>query len=204
MTRWTFADTKSGGTSTGWIAILGLVAATLASPPPAAWAGTKYLANIVPLSTSSPTLSSKSKILFKEQGLIKVKLKDVVAGPGAGTEVTTDQSFDNGVLTGDEYIVVLIGSVPAIDQDFEFNMVIEPRNGSGSVKTDATAIFDLIPGGLVRSVVVRGTEVHGPLGVPNVTGCQSNLNSAGGVSLPPAPNPCVGGAFIGQAGVEVP
>ncbi len=180
-------------------AIVSLAALLVAGVGPAV-AGTKYLSNIVPLSTGTPTLSNKSKVLFKEQGILKAKLKGVMA-PGA---VTTDGSFKDGILTGDEYVVVVTGVLPSVGIDFEINLIVELKNGTGSVKGDGSALFSLIPGGLVRSVIITGTEVHGPLGVANVAACGTNLSASDGISFPPAPNPCAGGSFIGEAGIEVP
>jgi hypothetical protein len=161
-------------------------------------AGTKYLSNLVPLSNGAPTLSSKSRVLLKEQGSIKAKLKDVKGAAG----VTADG--DQVPFSGDEYVVVLIGSIPAVDIDFELNLVVEMKSGNGSVKSDTSALINLIPTGLVRSIVIDSTEVHGPLGAPNATACKLNIANADGISFPPAANPCVGGNFIGQAGIDVP
>jgi hypothetical protein len=180
-----------------------IVAAGILLAASAAWAGTKYQANLVPTSSLPPSLSNKGKVQLKDVGRVQATIKGVDDGTGL---VTTDQSFKTtGTLTGDEYVVVLKGVFVALGTPFEFNLVSELSNGNGATKVDASGLFALIPPGLIKSVDVTGAEVHGPLGAANVAGCTANLTGPlPGINLPPAVNPCIGGTKIGVAGVQVP
>ena len=176
-----------------------------------AWAGTKYQANLVPVGVLDPndpngpgTLAIKSKVQAQGSGKFQANLKGVV--DGAGALITTDGSFKaTGILTGDEFIVVVAGTFPgAADVAFEFNLVGELKKGNGKAAIDTSFLFGQIPADTLRSIVITGVEVHGPLGAANVDDCTLNL-TAGGFNLPDvAPNPCVGGDRIGAAGIQIP
>ena len=176
-----------------------------------AWAGTKYQANLVPVGVLDPndpngpgTLANKSKIQAQDSGKFQANLKGVV--DGAGALITTDGSFKaTGTLTGDEFIVVVAGTFPGVDNiAFEFNLVGELKKGNGKAAIDASSLFNQIPPSTLRSVVITGVEVHGPLGAENIEACTQNLVD-GGFNLPDAaPNPCVGGSLIGAAGIQIP
>ena len=204
------------------LASLLLLALAMLVVPMSAWAGTKYKANLVPVTVLDPnnldpnnpgTLENKSKIQASDKGVFQTKLKGVV--DGAGTLVKTDGSFLGlqaqgilftllGSLTGDEYVTVVSGTFPGQGNvAFEFNLVAELKKGGGKAKIDASGLFSLIPGATLRSVAITAVEVHGPLGAANVAACTSNLE-LGAFFLPGAiPNPCVGGDWIGAAGFQV-
>jgi len=187
-----------------------------------AWAGTKYKANLVPVTVLDPnnldpnnpgTLQNKSKIQASNKGAFQASLKGVV--DGSGVLINTDGSFLGvqaqgvlftvlGSLTGDEFVTVISGTFPGQDDvAFEFNLVAELKKGGGKAKIDASTLFSLIPEGTLRSVAITAVEVHGPLGAANIAACTSNLE-LGAFFLPgETPNPCVGGFWIGAAGVEI-
>jgi len=167
-----------------------------------AWGGSKYLANLVPVAASAPTLSAKSKVALLHNGLLKVSLRGITS-PTGGPPVT-DKSLKTGVITGDEYAVIVFGRIVAIDLDFELNVLIEPKQGKGKAKLELHDLFALLPGSAVRSIGIERVEVYGPIGATSVEGCANNLGAAAGISLPPAPNPCRGGARIGRSGIVVP
>ena len=167
-----------------------------------ALAGTKYITNIVPTANDGPSLSAKSKIIIKDNTLLKVVLKNVAAANGS--LVTTDKSFANGILTGDEYVVVVRGSIVSIDLDIDLNVVLELKGGKGVAKTNIVDVIDLLPGNLVQSIGWRGVSLHGPLGEDAIEGCAAVINGSQGISLPPAPNPCATGPLVGRSGIVAP
>jgi hypothetical protein len=172
------------------------------STPWDVFAGTKYLANLVPVSASPPTLAETSKVIALSNGKLKATLKGVL--DSSGQPVTTDGSFtSSGTLTGDEYVTILSGIFVDLNVAFEFVLVAELKKGNGTAKVDASDLFGLIPPGNLRSVQITTTETYGPLGAANVAAC-SALLAAGGFNLPPVPNPCIGGSRIGVAGFAIP
>lgn len=145
---------------------LGLGALGVVMVATVAWAGTKFQTSIVPATNTNPTLSEKSKLKIVDKGALSAKIQGVT--DGAGMLVTGDGSFDGksqtGMLTGDEYAVILKGTFVALGQPFEFVLVTDLKNGKGSMKTDAASLFALIPGGLHRASDMGTVEVWGPIG----------------------------------------
>jgi hypothetical protein len=181
-------------------AVLPLIVAVAFFALPAS-AGTKYQASLVPTSDAPAGLSTKSKVVLKSNGQVKVTLKGVNGGGGL---VSTDQSLrQGGMLTGDEYVTVLHGTFVALGISLELNLVAELKKGKGVAKADASSLFNLVPPNVVRAIEVTGATVYGPLGQANVAGCQANLG-LGGLVFEPTPNPCIGGSQVGVAGIMVP
>ncbi len=165
---------------------------------PAAFAGTKYQANIVPATAAAPTLTNKSKLQLDDKGKALALLKGVDAGAGP---VDTDGSWKTGSLTGDEYVVIAEGTFVALSAAFEMAIPVELKKGNGTTKLDTSALFLLIPPGL-RSMALGEAEVWGPLGAGNAAACLATITA--GFNLPPAPNPCRQGSKIGVAGLQIP
>lgn len=180
----------------GCLAVLILVTAATAD------AGTKWQTNLVPESDTDPTILAKSKVLFKDVGLLKASVQGVT--DGAGALVTTDESWKkNGLLNGDEYFVIVSGEFPALGVPFEFNLPFETKDGKGSGKLDVGTLFTLIPVGVHRASKMTRVKVVGPLGVLNVQACFQNVVGGGFVVLG-ATNPCDQGDLIGVGGVLIP
>ena len=183
------------------IALAGAALAAFAAGP--ATAGTKVQANIVPATDSDPTVSEKSKLQVLDSGLFKATLKGLT--DGAGAPLGSDGSIKaGGGFTGDEYIVILDGSFPALgDLAFAFNLVFEPSKGKGKAFIKAGGLFNLIPSGLHRGIRINGAKLVGPLGAPNTEDCFQNLVDGGFVGGG-ATNPCDQGDTIGITGILVP
>jgi hypothetical protein len=164
-------------------------------------AGSKWQTNLVGVSNTDPTITVKSKVQFKDKGLLKAKIDGLT--DSGGTLVTTDTSYKDfgpGGLNGDEYFVIVSGLFPALGVDFKFNLPIEAKTGKGKGKLDASSLFTLIPAGVHRASELQSVKLVGPLGAANVTDCANNL-IAGGFVVLGAPNPCDQGDLIGVGGV---
>ncbi len=179
-----------------------LVAVALLLPSAPLLAGTKRLTSIVPVATSSPTLLPNSKILVKDNGLLKLTLKGVQTASGA--LATSDKSLKSGNVTGDEYAVILSGKIIALNLEIELGVLIEMKEGKGTTKIDISHVFGLFPNGLAKTIAWGNVEVYGPVGTNNLEACQNNMDLSDGLSFPPAPHPCVGGTHIGSGGIVDP
>jgi hypothetical protein len=174
---------------------------------PAASAGTKYAANLVPTSLTAPNLSKKSKVTVKDNGVVTVILKGV---QDSGGRVTTDRSWSgiSPTITGDEYFVILKATFVADGTPFQISVPVELKNGKGAATISVAALFAMVPPGVVKSVEATGADVYGPLGADKAADCEAAIFASLGIILAPDPdtnpNPCLGGTKIGVAGILVP
>jgi len=187
------------------VALSTLAFLALAASP--AFAGGKWQTNLAPESDTDPTLSPKSKVSFKDSGLLQVKVLGLT--DGGGVLVTSDESFKGKfpTLNGDEYILILSGRFPALDVPFEFNLPFEVKAGNGKGKGDFKNLFDFIPPGLHRASELTSVKVVGPVGLLTFPDCQDNITAGGGQGgfvVLGALNPCDQGDLIAVGGVLIP
>ncbi len=192
---------------------LALIAAAVAVSASPALAGTKYAANLVSNSPThppaNPTLSSKSSIKLSDKGTIQIGLAGVT--DGGGTLVTSTSGWpDSGTLDGTEYTVIIKMVIPGIAgliERVEVPVPVVLNKGKGKVKLSAAPLFNLIPGGIGRTLEITGSEVWGPLGA-NAAACEAVVESAIPASLyppmTPQDNSCRGGSQIGMSGLDIP
>jgi len=177
------------------------LAAIVVFAGPAA-AGSKWQTNLVPQSDTDPTITAKSKVLFKDKGTLSAKLDGLT--DVTGTLVTSDESWKKfTTINGDEYFVIVSGEFPALGVDFVFNLLVEPKAGKGKGKLDASGLFALIPAGVHRASELKSVKVVGPLGAANAVDCRANIQ-AGGFVILGGLNPCDQGDLIGVGGVLLP
>src|SRR6516164_6522253 len=121
-------------------------AAALTLSAAVAFAGTKYQGNIVPTSSSPPTLSNSSQFQIKGTGaaLVKVKKLTDTAGP-----VTT-----TGTGPDTNYIAVLHGSAAGVA--FQMSIVVSAKKGNGVVKPNFGPLVSLA--GTGASVAITGFD----------------------------------------------
>lgn len=192
---------------------LALIAAAVAVAASPALAGTKYAANLVSNSPihppSNPTLSSKSSIKLSDKGAIQVGLAGVT--DGGGVLVTSTSGWpESGTLDGTEYTVIIkivIPGITGIIERVEVPVPVVLNKGKGKVKLNVASLFNLIPGGIGRTLEIIGSEVWGPLGA-NAAACEAVVEQAIPASLiipmaPPDPS-CRGGVQIGMSGLDIP
>jgi hypothetical protein len=155
-------------------------------------AGSKWQTNIVDADGVDPAITVKSKVQFKDKGLLKAKIAGLT--DEAGAVVTTDfgfKEFGASGMDGDEYMLILSGVFPALGVDFEFNLPIEAKEGKGKGKLDASSLFLLIPAGVWRASELTTVKLVGPIGAaePALNDCKTNIIANGTVILG-AINPC--------------
>jgi hypothetical protein len=183
--------------------ILSCLAVLLITAGPSNAGGTKWQTNLVPESDMHPTINGKGKVSLGVSGSGKGTMKASVQGltDGGGTLVTTDDSWKkNGLLNGDEYMVIVDGNFPALSVPFVFNLPFETKDGKGKGKLDLAALLTLMPAMTHSASQMNGAKVVGPLGALNVVDCANNVAGGGFVVLG-NPNPCDQGDLIGIGGV---
>jgi len=189
--------------------IVAFSAAFLLVAASAALAGTKYQANLVTASKTSPatnpTIANTGKLSVKDTGDVKAGIKGVT--DGAGALVTTSQSYkDSGTLDGEQYIVILKLRMTALSDpnaptDAETVIPVDLKKGNGSTKMSLSGLMGLLPSGIGRSMEIIGGEVWGPLGAANVTACSAVLTTGFAMAGDPS---CRGGTMVGVAGINIP
>jgi hypothetical protein len=178
--------------------------AILAVSASTALAGTKYQANLVPSSASSPPTNptmEAGKLSLKDTADIKAKAKGIT--DAGGNEVTGSTSFaDTATLDGSEYVVILKAQFTALAIDIEAPIAMSVKNGGGKGAVSLAGLLGLLPPGVGRSIEVTGAEVWGPLGPANVAACQAEV--AVGYVIGALSSTCRGGTRIGVGGINIP
>jgi hypothetical protein len=187
------------------LAVMGLAVIISATP---ALAGTKYATNLVSNDAADPPtppdLSPKSSIKLDDKGHVAVGLAGVM--DGGGVLVTSSGNYkETGSVDATTYVVILKlfipGIVPLNGGAAEVPLPVELKSGKGKTKLSVGSLFAAIPGGLGRTVEIRGAEVWGPLGGSAGT-CQTEVTT--GFSLAANDPSCRSGSQIGMSGLAIP
>ncbi len=157
-------------------------------------AGTKYQASLVPANSgTADTLSAaSSKVQMTGKGSVQVKASKLTdSGSAAVTTAGTGADV--------QYVAIVSGVASGVG--FHLDILVSAKNGTGSVKYDASGLTTASTG---ASIVITGVEFRKPVPAgPDVAACNAIVSAATlpGVVIDPAANPCADGALIANAGV---